>query len=1226
MTVNSRQSEALWGKALGGVSLELRELIDGAQSNKRASLEIILYAAEQQRELCIRRQWKIKKRNGDIIILRDVFEKIVQCVNKFKELGKAVAQITPEHAALPWAAIAILLQTGINDTTAFAAMVDGLEVSTSIIARCAIFESVYLPQATSATSHLESSLVSLYGTVLTFLGTCFKYFSTGTARRILRAVRDPAKEIEDAMRHVESRQTEVERTAHIMNMEMLTITSTHVVDLKSMVSSLTLQLEAANARLNGREEDEAAESSIQRKESMSAAITSIMGPKQRMVKASGRKDGLGADGRVVRFDWLSSVRYQSNHQTEAQNRMPGSGQWLFQRPEFLFWTDSSISGTLWLHGPPGCGKTKLASAVIDFDRARAKAQAGLAAPIAYFYCGGGDAERSQPTEVLRCIARQLCGDDPDAPINEDLNHAYEGAGNPQIGQNRLSIEATAALVLKALAQNPGTIVIDALDELRPDDRHELWDCLDNIVRDSPNVVKVFLTSRDDGDIVCRLSLTPNIYISVQDNQSDIERFTEQELDAAIARKRLLRGLVSEQLRWKIFTALNQGFRWVSLQIQNLCDSRRMRLEEDVLQELGQLPQSLSDLYAISFSQISQLSPSSYQVAVSMLQLMLVAIRPISWTEIQHLIQVSHPAVRHGISREQLLDITCNFIADDRQGEGRPRLAHHSVREYLRTRPEFAPGVSNGKAAEMCLHHIREPASPLTKKFCYSTFYLGSHLSATSAEDRLPLRDWLKELLLPFGTSSATMSNRLFAKWRRNLSSFIDAKLLTMRHGIDSAHQCQETMISVTPLAAACAMGLIEIVPQLRPSQNDLFDPVDIPDRDELLTFEGADAMGSYYGKSCVLMAVILDRQDIVSLVHDLGFSVDTPLKTGETALWLAVKRGKPEMVQRLLDYGADPNQTGPNEYFQPKASTKANLRPITGPAADIITDRKRASSVLGFHVRDSSGRLAVQSPFHYEGETYPVLHIAMHTGRGAEIVDQLIRAGADVSARTSRGLTSLEFCLEYSSLGIMFEVFGTLLRAGVSPDLALQNGRTIAHIVAAMGHAELMEMLLEAGANCALRDHFAQSPLDLARRYGHPETAKLLISRGAVAPPVESADESLDESPDESDDDENVLMGPPPPVYRSRSEWGLESSTAQNPSILVQDHDNDSSKVSPTVSNTEPRPQSSPGYAPPTTLEDISEDTAAPRLEVPEVAKVSRRKSFSDSWKKIKSIFGSGTP
>lgn len=242
-------------------------------------------------------------------------------------------------------------------------MVDGLEVSTSIVARCAILEGVYLPQLTSATSHLERSLISLYGAVLTFLGTCFKYFSTGTGKRIFKVVVDPAKEIEDAMKLVEARQTEVERTAQIMSMEILTSTSTRMVDLTSMVSSLAIQLEAANtklARLNGRDEATAEEDSLQRRASVTAAITSIMGPKQRMLKLSSRKDALDVETRVIRFEWLSSVRYRSNHQTEAQNRMPESGQWLFQRSEFLFWTDSSISGTLWLHGPPGCGKTKLA--------------------------------------------------------------------------------------------------------------------------------------------------------------------------------------------------------------------------------------------------------------------------------------------------------------------------------------------------------------------------------------------------------------------------------------------------------------------------------------------------------------------------------------------------------------------------------------------------------------------------------------------------------------------------------------------------------------------------------------------------------------------------------------------------------------------------------------------------------------------------------------------------
>lgn len=45
------------------------------------------------------------------------------------------------------------------------------------------------------------------------------------------------------------------------------------------------------------------------------------------------------------------------------------------------------------------------------------------------------------------------------------------------------------------------------------------------------------------------------------------------------------------------------FRWVSLQLQNLCDARRMQIEADVRQELGQLPKTLADLYAVIYDQI-----------------------------------------------------------------------------------------------------------------------------------------------------------------------------------------------------------------------------------------------------------------------------------------------------------------------------------------------------------------------------------------------------------------------------------------------------------------------------------------------------------------------------------------------------------------------------------------------------------------------------------------------
>jgi hypothetical protein len=70
----------------------------------------VLTAAQEKRERCIERQWKYKKSDGTTVILRDVFDKIVSWINKFKEIGEFVAQLDPVHASLPWAAIRFFLQ------------------------------------------------------------------------------------------------------------------------------------------------------------------------------------------------------------------------------------------------------------------------------------------------------------------------------------------------------------------------------------------------------------------------------------------------------------------------------------------------------------------------------------------------------------------------------------------------------------------------------------------------------------------------------------------------------------------------------------------------------------------------------------------------------------------------------------------------------------------------------------------------------------------------------------------------------------------------------------------------------------------------------------------------------------------------------------------------------------------------------------------------------------
>lgn len=45
-----------------------------------------------------------------MIILRDLLEKVMVWVNKFKEVVDVAIQYDPVHAALPWAAVRFLLQ------------------------------------------------------------------------------------------------------------------------------------------------------------------------------------------------------------------------------------------------------------------------------------------------------------------------------------------------------------------------------------------------------------------------------------------------------------------------------------------------------------------------------------------------------------------------------------------------------------------------------------------------------------------------------------------------------------------------------------------------------------------------------------------------------------------------------------------------------------------------------------------------------------------------------------------------------------------------------------------------------------------------------------------------------------------------------------------------------------------------------------------------------------
>lgn len=83
--------------------------------------------------------------------------------------------------------------------------------------------------------------------------------------------------------------------------------------------------------------------------------------------------------------------------------------------------------------------------------------------------------------------------------------------------------------------------------------------LEAILQNASSLVKVFVSNRNDQDIVYKLKSYPNLQIDSQANGEDIARFVEYEVERLIRQKRLLRDSQSpDQLKKLIVSETIKG--------------------------------------------------------------------------------------------------------------------------------------------------------------------------------------------------------------------------------------------------------------------------------------------------------------------------------------------------------------------------------------------------------------------------------------------------------------------------------------------------------------------------------------------------------------------------------------------------------------------------------------------------------------------------------------------
>lgn len=211
---------------------------------------------------------------------------------------------------------------------------------------------------------------------------------------------------------------------------------------------------------------------------------------------------------------------------------------------------------------------------------------------------------------------------------------------------------------------------------------------------------------------------------------------------------------------------------------------------------------------------------------------------------------------------------------------------------------------------------------------------------------------------------------------------------------------------------------------------------------------------------------------VAELLVASGTPVDIPSTWHETPLHKAAERGNAEVVEFLLEKGADPMAPG-----------RDNALPLNYAAS-----RRVAELLVG------KGAPVNGKPDQH-GRNIPPFYSAANKGH-AEVVAYLLEQGADATAKNRYDATALRAAVENGHEEVVRVLFEKGIREDAQEKMAQSNGvqPTLLEAAARKGHRAVGELLLANGADV---NEGRAKPLLLAAGNGDHDMLELLLSRGA---------------------------------------------------------------------------------------------------------------------------------
>ena len=633
----SGYSPSLWETAVANIQKRLPPNIDS--SDPPQILETICTEAENRKEESKSKEHKVKLpgKSGKEVKLRDVYGSILSCAKRFRDVGDIAIQASPPQAALPWAIVRLCLTAAFNEHEMYGVMIQGLEMVSSIVTHYVVIERIFIGEESTHAKAVRNSLLALYAAVLDFLFAALKFFpppqkkeeeKKGLFREKLASGADKVRRtfqsldatyqatVKDLLNTVSKRKDDVDSDSNHAYSTM---------NLDAIKRSEKFQAQI------GKQLDAMGLAEAERDRRLSIVLTEFERPLESIDdKVSELYEYMEQSQQKAQYrqvlDWLTPAVQESKrktyHQSLSGHRLPFSGAWLFQDPDYLSWQNSDKSSVAWLSGTSGTGKTMLLSIVIDHILDQISNVEGPER-IAFFYASAKPEVSSwaDPSEVIRNIVRQLSHTATGMSLEPVIKQKYDELVSASNEPLRLTMSECTDMIVALASKFPIVIVVDALDELDPGDinqparssRNDFIECMNEMMRRSSNSVKVLLSALTDSPAETRLRNVfakefldwHSIELNATKNSNDIINFIDDMVTKKIKKCDLLAGQVGPDLKTRISKRLferSKGmFRYANMQIEPLCDDRMN--ESMVLEELEKPLPEITSLYQQSITEI-----------------------------------------------------------------------------------------------------------------------------------------------------------------------------------------------------------------------------------------------------------------------------------------------------------------------------------------------------------------------------------------------------------------------------------------------------------------------------------------------------------------------------------------------------------------------------------------------------------------------------------------------